>query len=214
MDFIHQAIQEYCDRNTTAESDALQKINRHTHANVLQPRMLSGHFQGRFLSMISHMIKPKFVLEIGTYTGYSAICLAEGIQNEGKVITIDVNAELEDLVNYHISQAKMNEKIEHIIGDASEIIHNLSYAFDLVFIDADKPNYPKYYELVINKIPSGSFILIDNVLWSGKVVNQKDLEKDKDTQILNTLNETIQNDTRVENILLPIRDGLMLLRKL
>jgi predicted O-methyltransferase YrrM len=133
MDFIHQAIQEYCDRNTTAESDALQKINRHTHANVLQPRMLSGHFQGRFLSMISHMIKPKFVLEIGTYTGYSAICLAEGIQNEGKVITIDVNAELEDLVNYHISQAKMSEKIEHIIGDAAEIILNLNYAFPPCF---------------------------------------------------------------------------------
>lgn len=214
MDFINQAIEDYCERNTTAESDALKKINRHTHANVLQPRMLSGHFQGRFLAMVSHMIKPKYVLEIGTYTGYSAICLAEGLQAGGKLITIDVNAELEDLVNYHISQADMSDKIEHIIGDASEIIHNLNFPFDLVFIDADKPNYPRYYELVMDKIPSGAFILIDNVLWSGKVVNQKDLDKDKDTQILHSLNESIQIDKRVENILLPIRDGLMLVRKL
>lgn len=214
MDFINQTIQDYCDRNTTAESDALKKINRHTHANILQPRMLSGHFQGRFLSMISQMIKPKYVLEIGTYTGYSAICLAEGLQTGGKLITIDVNAELEDLVNIHISQADMIDKIEHLIGDASEIINTLDFPFDLVFIDADKPNYPKYYDLVINKIPSGSFILIDNVLWSGKVLNQKDLDKDKDTQILHSLNETVQKDERVENILLPIRDGLMLVRKL
>jgi predicted O-methyltransferase YrrM len=214
MDFINQNIQEYCNRNTAVESDALQKINRHTHANVLQPRMLSGHFQGRFLSMISHMIKPKYVLEIGTYTGYSAICLAEGLQVNGKLITIDVNAELEDLVNSNISQAGMTDKIEHIIGEASEIINTLNLPFDLVFIDADKPNYPKYYELVLNKIHSGSFILIDNVLWSGKVVVEKDLAKDKDTQILHSLNESIQKDKRVENILLPIRDGLMLVRKL
>ncbi|MFY8028703.1 MAG: O-methyltransferase, partial [Bacteroidia bacterium] len=116
MDFINQTIQDYCDRNTTAESDALKKINRHTHANILQPRMLSGHFQGRFLSMISQMIKPKYVLEIGTFTGYSAICLAEGLQADGKLITIDVNAELEELVNNHISQANLNNKIKHIIG--------------------------------------------------------------------------------------------------
>jgi predicted O-methyltransferase YrrM len=214
MDFINQAIQDYCDRNTTAEADALQKINRYTYANVIQPRMLSGHFQGRFLSMISLMIKPKYVLEIGTYTGYSAICLAEGLQADGKLITIDVNAELEELVNNHISQANLNNKIKHIIGDASEIINTLDFQFDLVFIDADKPNYPKYYELMINKIQSGSFILIDNVLWSGKVLHQKDLDKDKDTQILHSLNEAIQKDDRVENILLPVRDGLMLVRKL
>jgi caffeoyl-CoA O-methyltransferase len=214
MDFINQAIQDYCDRNTTAEADALQKINRYTYANVIQPRMLSGHFQGRFLSMISQMIKPKYVLEIGTYTGYSAICLAEGLQADGKLITIDVNAELEELVNNHISQANLNNKIKHIIGDASEIINTLDFQFDLVFIDADKPNYPKYYELMINKIQSGSFILIDNVLWSGKVLHQKDLDKDKDTQILHSLNEAIQKDDRVENILLPVRDGLMLVRKL
>lgn len=214
MDFINQAIQDYCDRNTTAEADALQKINRYTYANVIQPRMLSGHFQGRFLSMISQMIKPKYVLEIGTYTGYSAICLAEGLQADGKLITIDVNVELEELVNNHISQANLNNKIKHIIGDASEIINTLDFQFDLVFIDADKPNYPKYYELMINKIQSGSFILIDNVLWSGKVLHQKDLDKDKDTQILHSLNEAIQKDDRVENILLPVRDGLMLVRKL
>jgi predicted O-methyltransferase YrrM len=176
--------------------------------------MISGHFQGRFLSMISHMIKPKYILEIGTYTGYSAICLAEGLQNEGKLFTIDVNPENEELVNDFILQSGSKGKILHIIGDAYQIIRTLKHPFDLVFIDADKPNYEKYYKLVMEIIPAGSFILLDNVLWSGKVLDNGIIEKDKDTRILHELNQKITADNRVENILLPLRDGLMLVRKL
>lgn len=214
MEIIHEKIQAYCDAHTTAENDLLRELNRDTHANVLQPRMLSGHFQGRLLSMISKMIQPKMILEIGTYTGYSALCLAEGLTEGGKLITIDVNPEREDMVNNYIDSAGLKNKVQHIIGDAYNIILSLSGTFDLVFIDADKPSYPKYYELILNKLKPGGYILIDNVLWSGKVVNENDIEKDKDTQILNSLNKIIANDPRVENILLPIRDGLMLVRKL
>ncbi len=214
MNFINTNIQEYCNTHTQDESISLKKINRDTYANVLQPRMLSGHFQGRFLAMISKMIKPKYVLEIGTYTGYSAICLAEGLQENGLLITIDINAELENLVNKNISDAGLSSSIKTIVGDACSVINTMDTLFDLVFIDADKSNYHNYYEQVINKIPSGAFILIDNVLWSGKVVDEIALEKDKDTQALNSLNYKIKNDDRVENILLPIRDGLMLVRKL
>jgi caffeoyl-CoA O-methyltransferase len=214
MEIIHEKIQAYCDAHTTAENDLLRELNRDTHANVLQPRMLSGHFQGRLLSMISKMIQPKMILEIGTYTGYSALCLAEGLTEGGKLITIDVNPEREDMVNKYIDSAGIKNKVQHIIGDAYNIIRSLIGTFDLVFIDADKPSYPKYYELILNKLKPGGYILIDNVLWSGKVVNENDIEKDKDTQILNSLNKIIANDPRVENILLPIRDGLMLVRKL
>jgi predicted O-methyltransferase YrrM len=154
------------------------------------------------------------ILEIGTYTGYSALCLAEGLTEGGKLITIDVNPEREDMVNNYIDSAGLKNKVQHIIGDAYNIILSLSGTFDLVFIDADKPSYPKYYELILNKLKPGGYILIDNVLWSGKVVNENDIEKDKDTQILNSLNKIIVNDPRVENILLPIRDGLMLVRKI
>jgi len=213
MDITTPVIQSYCDGHTSPESDVLKKLNRDTHANVLQPRMLSGHFQGRVLSMISHMIKPKLILEIGTYTGYSAICLAEGLADGGKLITIDINAEREEMVRSYIHEAGMDEKIQHIIGDALNIIKTLPYFYDLVFIDADKPNYLKYYDMVMEKIHPGGYILIDNVLWSGKVVDDKEISKDKDTQILHSLNERIQLDTRVENVLMPIRDGLLLVRK-
>ncbi len=213
FNLIPDNLQQYCDDATSDESNVLQQLNRHTHANILQPRMLSGHFQGRLLSMISHLLKPKYILEIGTYTGYSAICLAEGLQENGKLVTIDVNPEHEDLVNDYIEKSGNKGKIQHIIGDAYQIIRTLNYAFDLVFIDADKPNYPKYYEQALNIIPSGAFILIDNVLWSGKVLDANHIEKDRDTKILHDLNQHITNDTRVENILLPLRDGLMLVRK-
>ncbi len=214
MEIIHEKIQAYCDAHTTAEKNLLKELNRDTHANVLQPRMLSGHFQGRLLSMISHMIRPKMILEIGTYTGYSALCLAEGLKEDGRLITIDVNAEREEMVNKYIEAAGYTHKIQHIIGDAYNIIKSLPHTYDLAFIDADKPAYPKYYELVIEKLNPGGYILIDNVLWSGKVVNEHDIETDKDTHLLNSLNNHITHDTRVENILLPIRDGLMLVRKL
>lgn len=213
MDITTPVIQSYCDDHTSPESQVLKRLNRDTHANVLQPRMLSGHFQGRLLSMISHMIKPKLILEIGTYTGYSAICLAEGLADGGKLITIDINAEREEMVRNYIHEAGMDEQIQHIIGDALNIVKSLPYFYDLVFIDADKPNYLRYYDMVMEKIHPGGYILIDNVLWSGKVVDEKEIVKDKDTQILHSLNECIQLDTRVENILMPVRDGLLLVRK-
>jgi caffeoyl-CoA O-methyltransferase len=214
FELIPEDLQAYCDNHSSQENEVLKNLNRHTNANILQPRMISGHFQGRFLSMISNMIKPKYILEIGTYTGYSALCLAEGLQENGKLFTIDVNPENEDLVNEYIEKAGMKTKIRHIIGDAYQIIRTLNHPFDLVFIDADKPNYERYYDLVMETIPSGAYILLDNVLWSGKVLNEKALEKDKDTKTLHFLNQKITADNRVENILLPLRDGLMLVRKL
>jgi predicted O-methyltransferase YrrM len=214
FNIVPENLQNYCDKNTSEESIELKKLDRYTNANILQPRMISGFFQGRLLSMISHMIKPKYILEIGTYTGYSAICLAEGLQENGKLITIDVNPENEELVYDFINQSNNADKIKHIIGDAYQIIKTLNYPFELVFIDADKPNYEKYYEQVLPLIPSGAFILLDNVLWSGKVLDSSFIENNRDTKILHDLNNKITADNRVENILLPIRDGLMLVRKL
>ena len=214
FNIVPENLQNYCDKNTSEESIELKKLDRYNNANILQPRMISGFFQGRLLSMISHMIKPKYILEIGTYTGYSAICLAEGLQENGKLITIDVNPENEELVYDFINQSKNTDKIKHIIGDAYQIIKTLNYPFELVFIDADKPNYEKYYEQVLPLIPSGAYILLDNVLWSGKVLDSSFIENNRDTKILHDLNNKITADNRVENILLPIRDGLMLVRKL
>jgi predicted O-methyltransferase YrrM len=214
FNIVPENLQNYCDKNTSEESIELKKLDRYTNANILQPRMISGFFQGRLLSMISHMIKPKYILEIGTYTGYSAICLAEGLQENGKLITIDVNPENEELVYDFINQSNNADKIKHIIGDAYQIIKTLNYPFELVFIDADKPNYERYYEQVLPLIPSGAFILLDNVLWSGKVLDSSFIENNRDTKILHDLNNKITADNRVENILLPIRDGLMLVRKL
>jgi predicted O-methyltransferase YrrM len=213
MEITNTRIQNYCDEHTSLESDVLKNLNRDTHANVLQPRMLSGHFQGRLLSMLSKMIKPKMILEIGTYTGYSAICLAEGLAENGKLITIDVNAEQEHRVRKYIAEAGLQNQIQFIIGDALNIIKTLPHTYDLIFIDADKPNYTNYYDLVFDKLNKGGYIIADNVLWSGKVVDEKEITKDKDTQILDTFNKKIQQDERVENILLPIRDGLMVVRK-
>lgn len=213
MEIIDENIQKYCDRYTSEESEVLKQLNRDTHANVLQPRMLSGHFQGRLLSMISKMVRPSMILEIGTYTGYSALCLAEGLADGGKLITIDVNAEREDMVNDYIAKAGMTGRIQHIIGDAWNIVKTLPHTYDLIFIDADKPNYMRYYEMAINKLNAGGYLLLDNILWSGKVVDEKELAKDKDTQLLHAVNERVQEDDRVENILLPIRDGVMLVRK-
>jgi predicted O-methyltransferase YrrM len=153
------------------------------------------------------------ILELGTFTGYSALCLAEGLTDNGKLITIDVNAEREEMVNKYIVDAGYEHRIKHIIGDAFNIVKSLPYTYDLIFIDADKPNYIRYYELAMQKLNIGGYILLDNILWSGKVVDESALVKDKDTQLLHLLNQTIQQDERVENILLPIRDGLMLVRK-
>jgi len=211
MEFISGDLDEYCVGHTSNENKILSQLNRETYAKVLQPRMLSGHFQGRFLSMISHMIRPKNILEIGTFTGYSALCLAEGLQENGKLLTIDVNEELEDFVRNFISQSPLKDKIEFLIGNAAEIIPTLTQTFDLVFIDADKLNYDKYYDLVFDKVNQGGYIISDNVLWSGKVVDPS--KKDKDTVSIRAFNKKIYQDPRTENILLPIRDGLMVARK-
>ncbi|MFN5147504.1 MAG: O-methyltransferase [Flavobacteriia bacterium] len=213
MEFIDPLLDEYVCAHTENEPAILKELNRKTHLSVLQPRMLSGHFQGRVLSMLSHMIKPENVLEIGTYTGYSALCFAEGIREGGKVITIDVNEELEDLVREYIDKAGMNDKIDYRIGDAMEIIPTLSEQFDVIFIDADKKNYCNYYDLVFDKVKTGGYIIADNVLWSGKVLEDNET-LDRETKILMDYNNKVHNDVRVQEVLLPIRDGLMIARKL
>jgi predicted O-methyltransferase YrrM len=210
MEIVNPLINRYSEVHTSSESDLLKRIDRQTHANILMPRMLSGHLQGRLLSMISHMIQPKSILEIGTYTGYSAICLAEGLRPGGKLITLDINDELEELVRGFFKQASLTEIIDYRIGNALHIIPTLTDSFDLVFIDADKENYCRYYDLVFKLVPLGGFILADNVLWSGKVLDEK---PDKDTKAILAFNEMIQQDSRVENVLLPVRDGIMLVRK-
>lgn len=212
MDFIDKTIEEYALNHTEKESELLYELNRQTHIQILQPRMLSGHLQGRFLSMISKMIRPTSILEIGTYTGYSTLCLAEGLAENGKITTIDINYELEPFTRSFFDRSEFSKNIDFQIGNAMEIIPALEEHFDLVFIDADKSNYVNYYHLVFDKVKPGGFILADNVLWSGKVLD--DYEKlDQDTQVLIDYNKLIQEDNRVENILLPIRDGIMITRK-
>ncbi|WP_435354189.1 O-methyltransferase [Emticicia sp. SJ17W-69] len=212
MEFIAPEIDDYCITHTSPESELLGKLNRETHAKVLQARMLSGHLQGRFLAMLSQMIQPKNILEIGTYTGYSALCLAEGLTEGGKIITLDVNEELEDFVRGFFNESSLKLKIDFRIGNAIEIIPTLTETFDLVFIDADKLNYANYYDLVFDKVRKGGYIISDNVLWSGKVADAT--KKDKDTVTIRAFNKKLHEDNRVENILLPIRDGLMVVRKI
>ena len=212
MEFIAPEIDEYCGEHTSPENELLSKLNRETHAKVLQARMLSGHLQGRFLAILSQMIQPNNILEIGTYTGYSALCLAEGLTENGKLITLDVNEELETFVRNFFQESPLNDKIDFRIGNAIKIIPTLTETFDLVFIDADKLNYANYYDLVFDKVRKGGFIISDNVLWSGKVADKS--KKDKDTLSIRAFNKKIHDDNRVENILLPIRDGLIVVRKI
>lgn len=211
MNLIQTEIQRYAEKHTTDESALLKKINRETQAQVLMPRMLSGHLQGRVLSMISCMIRPKVILEIGTYTGYSALCLAEGLGENGKLITIDINEDLQDRISRYLQEADMRHRIDYRIGDASAIIPEIKDKFDLVFIDADKENYARYFDMVIDRVNLNGFILADNVLWSGKVLQAK---PDKDTRAIVDFNEKVHRDSRVENVLLPIRDGIMVMRKI
>jgi caffeoyl-CoA O-methyltransferase len=210
MEFLDPKLDKYVCDHTEAESSYLAELNRKTHLKVLQPRMLSGHFQGRVLSMLMHMIQPERILEIGTYTGYSALCMAEGLKENGLVITIEANEELESIIKESIESAGMQKKIKSIIGDATVEISNLDELFDVVFIDADKKNYINYYNLVFPKVKSGGYIIADNVLWSGKVIEEK---SDKETEILKAYNDLIHSDQRVSEVLLPIRDGLMIARK-
>lgn len=212
MEFIPEDIQKYVEEHSGQESELLAQLNRETHQKVLMPRMLSGHLQGRVLSMISHMMKPSRILEIGTYTGYSAICLAEGLAEGGQLITLDKNEEIEEMVRDYFEKAGLKDKIDYRLGNAMDLIPELEGPFDLVFIDADKKNYLNYFNLVLEKVRIGGFIVADNVLWSGKVV-QTDKKIDTDTQAILDFNRSMEDDDRVENVLLPIRDGLMVVRR-
>ena len=212
MDFLPEELDQFITSNTEKEPAILAELNHETWEKVLIPRMLSGHFQGRVLSMLSHMIHPLTVLEIGTYTGYSAICLAEGLQKGGEIYTIDINEELESMVNKYIEKSKLKNTIINQIGNAIDIIPSLTKKFDLVFIDADKLNYSNYYDLVFDKVNTGGYIIADNVLWSGKVTEARE-NLDADTIALIDFSEKVTKDDRVQNVLFPIRDGLMVVRK-
>ena len=210
MKFIDEGIEEYARQHTEPENDLLKELVRETHAMVLQPRMLSGHLQGRFLSFIAKVYQPSLILEIGTYTGYSALCLAEGLKADGRLITIDVNEELETFTRSFFNRSAYRDQIDYRIADAAVEIQAVEGPIDMVFIDADKRNYALYFDLVISKMRSGGLILVDNVLWSGKIIEES--AKDKSTEALRDFNTKVANDPRVEPLLLPIRDGLFLLR--
>ena len=212
MEFITKDLSDYCENNTSSETDILSQLNRETYLKVVSPRMLSGHLQGRFLSFISKLQQPKLIVEIGTYTGYSALCLAEGLAGNGKLISIDVNEETSAFAKSFIEKTEYANKIELILADAKDHIPTIKEHIDLVFIDADKKNYLNYYHLVIDKLAKGGLIIGDNVLWSGKITMPEN-DMDKETLALHQFNQFVQKDERVENILLPIRDGLMVVRK-
>ncbi len=214
MEFIEEELLRYAEEHTSQENGLLRKVNRQTHLRVLKPRMLSGHLQGRLLAMFSQMIQPKQVLEIGTYTGYSALCLAEGLQPDGTLHTIDKNEELEEMVRGYFAEAGLQQNIKYYIGNALDILPTIRATFDLVFIDADKINNARYYDLVIGNVRKGGYIIADNVLWSGKVLEKYRKKLDEDTAALLAFNKKVQDDERVENILLPVRDGLLVARKL
>ncbi|MCB4809514.1 O-methyltransferase [Tamlana sp. 62-3] len=214
MHFIPEELDDYVVKHTEDEPELLQQLTRETYQKILQPRMLSGHYQGRILSMISKLVNPKNILEIGTYTGYSALCLAEGMQDNGELHTIDVNEELVDFQRKYFDKSDYASQIHQHLGSALDIIPKLNKTFDLVFIDADKDNYSKYFNLIIDKLNTGGIILSDNVLWSGKILDKTFKKDDTSTPALIAYNALLKNDTRVETVLLPIRDGLTISRKI
>ena len=213
MEFLSEELNNYIEEHTVEEPSVLRELNRKTNADCLMPRMLAGHYQGRVLAMLSKMIRPDRILEIGTYTGYSAICLAEGLSDIGMLHTIDINEELENMVQSFIEKAGLSNKIDYRIGDAVDIIKEIGFYFDLVYIDADKENYSLYYDLIFNQVVKGGYIIADNVLWSGNVLKPA-AEMDAETKAIVEFNKKVHDDPRVENILFPIRDGLMVARKL
>jgi len=210
MGIVSDDIERYISGFSSGETDVLAELERYTNANVLMPNMISGKTQGIFLQLFSAAIQPKYILEIGTFTGYSAICLAKGLQNDGRLFTIDINEELENSAKSFWKKAGLEDKITMIIGNAKEEILKLNYMFDIVFIDADKKNYSLYYDLVIDKVKPNGFILADNVLWKGKILMEN---KDTDTMALHAFNKKVTQDNRVENIILSIRDGINIIRK-
>lgn len=208
-------LEEYIEHHSTPENEALANITRNTHVHVLNPHMLSGHVQGRVLSMLSHMIRPQRILELGTFTAYSALCLAEGLDENGRLITIEHNDELEDTIRRHLSLSPLGDKIDLLIGDAKEILQSplSNLPFDLVFIDADKREYCTYFDLVYPLVRPGGFILADNTLWDGHIVDPA-YDRDAQTLGLRAFNDKIAADERVEQVILPLRDGLTLIRKM
>lgn len=210
MQFLSPELDQYVEAHSSPENSLLQRINRETYAQVLMPRMLSGHLQGNVLQTFVRMLRPKRILEIGTFTGYSAVCLAQGMETDALLYTIDVNIELEKRVRNYFAESGLETQIRYLVGNALELIPTLQETWDLVFIDADKINYSNYYDLVFDKVRKGGFIIADNVLWSGKVIENK---TDKDTESIKQFNLKIQQDTRVFNTLFPIRDGLMVIEK-
>lgn len=213
MHFISEELEDYITAHSSHEPELLKQLDRETHQKILQPRMLSGHYQGRFLSLISKLARPKYILEIGTYTGYSALCLAEGLHPDGKLHTIDINEELYDFQRKYFDLSPYGAQIIQHLGDATTIIPEMADGFDLVFMDADKDNYIHYFHLIVDKMAPGGLLLSDNVLWSGKVLDQ--IHKDDEaTETLVAYNRLVKEDPRLETVLLPIRDGLTVSRKI
>lgn len=213
MHFISEELEQYIEKHSATEPEILQHLTKETYQKILLPRMLSGHFQGRVLSMLSKILNPKHILELGTYTGYATLCLAEGLKSDGTIDTIDINEELEDIQQKYFSASEFKDQIIQHIGNALDIVPTLNKKFDLVFIDADKENYINYWNLIVPMMNKGGIILSDNVLWSGKVLEEVQ-KNDKSTPILLEYNKIVNEDPRVETVLLPIRDGLTVSRVL
>lgn len=213
MHFLPEKLDDYVVAHSAQEPAHLKKLTKETYQKILQPRMLSGAYQGRVLSLISKLVRPKVILEIGTFTGYSALCLAEGLQKDGALHTIDIKEELVDFQRRHFNASPYGNHIQQHLGQALDIIPSLDTTFDLVFVDADKTNYINYFRSIIDKMNPGGIILSDNVLWSGKVIEPLN-EKDKDTTVLREYNKLLNEDSRIETVLLPIRDGLTVSRVL
>ena len=211
MDFLPENIQKYISDISQSESPILKELNRYTSSKIILPRMLSGHVQGRFLSMISKLVNPEIIVEVGTYTGYSCLCLAEGLKKNGKIITIEKDEEFASIAKKFFNRSKYKEKISLIIDDATNVIENINEKIDLVFIDADKINYSKYYDMLFPKLKIGGLIVADNVLWSGKVTEDV---SDNETQSIKNFNTKVKNDERVENLIVGIRDGIMVCQKI
>ena len=211
MDFISEKLTEYISNNSNIEPEILARLNQETHQKILKPRMLSGHIQGRFLSMISKMKSPSTILEIGTYTGYGTLCLSEGLKEDGKIFTIDRNEELLKIQNKYFEESGKRDKIIQLTGNAKEILNDLNETYDLVFIDADKENYIEYFKQVSERLNKNGIIISDNVLWSGKVLDSS-LEKDEETNALVYFNKILNEDKRFETVILPLRDGLSISR--
>jgi len=214
MDFISDDIMTYAINHTQDESNLLKALNKETHQKILQSRMISGHFQGRVLSFISQLIRPETILEIGTYTGYATLCLAEGLTKNGKIHTIEINEELIDFQKKYFDQSKFKNQIFTHIGDAIDIIPKLKLKYDLIFLDADKANYPNYIEMVVPKLKKGGVLVADNVLWNGKVLDYQQKRDDIETKGIKLFSELVKKNSSLQTLLLPIRDGLMMCRKI